>query len=287
MIIDTHQHFWQYNQKDFGWISSEMSSLRNDFMPDDIAKAMEKQQVAYSVAVQARQTEEETEFLLDLAQKHPQIAGVVGWIDLKSSSLEDRLTYFTKFKKLKGFRHIVEAEPDDRFLIREDIQRGIRALGNHHLPYDILIKPHQLEAAISLASRLDAQKFVIDHLAKPPIRNGEITKWSKKMRQFADMDHVYCKISGMVTEADWQHWSKSDFYPYLDLIFDVFGPKRVMLGSDWPVCTLAASYEDVWDIVRTYLEPFSSEEYQQISFKNAIEFYHLDVDLPKQPSASH
>lgn len=277
MIIDTHQHYWNYNEKEFGWISDEMDSLRRDFLPKDIADSMKRQRVTNSVAVQARQSEEETRFLLHLADENPFIAGVVGWIDLRADNIEERLAQFAGYEKIKGFRHIVEAEPDNQFLMRADVQRGIRALGVSNMTYDILIKPSQLDAALQLVEKHNDQKFVIDHLAKPDIKNGAIKNWSEKMQRFADMEHVYCKISGMVTEADWQHWHPTDFYPYMDVIIDTFGVDRILLGSDWPVCTLAASYQEVWDIVLTYLSEYSKKEVHKICYSNAVNFYQLDV----------
>jgi len=254
-----------------------MSSLRSDFLPKDIADSMKLQRVTYSVAVQARQSEEEARFLLHLADENPFIAGVVGWVDLRADNIQERLAHFAEYEKIKGFRHIVEAEPDDQFLMRADIQRGIQALGTYNMTYDILIKPRQLDAAIQLAEKHSDQKFVIDHLAKPDIKNGALEGWSKKIQRLADMDHVYCKISGMVTEADWQHWNRTDFYPYMDVIIDTFGVDRIILGSDWPVCTLAASYQEVWDIVLTYLSAFSKKDIQKICYSNAVNFYQLDV----------
>jgi L-fuconolactonase len=225
--------------------------------------------------VQADQSEDETLFLLDLAKKNSRIAGVVGWVDLRSPRVTERLEYFSHFEKLRGFRHIAQSEPDDRFLLREDFLRGIGQLRGFGFTYDILIYPKQLPAALELVGRFPEQRFVVDHLAKPEIKAREIATWARYMRQIGQNRNVFCKLSGMVTEADWRHWKPADFHPYLDVVFDAFGPDRLMFGSDWPVCLLAASYAQVKGIIEDYLKNFRAQDRESIFGGNATRFYGL------------
>lgn len=275
MNIDSHQHFWRYDPIRDGWITEEMSAIRRDFMPEDLIPELSRNQIDGSVAVQTDQSEAETLFLLDLAARYEQIKGVVGWVDLRAAHLLERLEYFSQFEKLCGFRHIAQAEPDDRFLAREDVIAGIRHLQQFGFSYDILIYPRQLPAAIELVRKLPEQRFVIDHLAKPSIRTGEISAWAKLMRSIAESPNVYCKVSGMVTEADWRNWRVSHFKPYLDVVFEAFGTDRIMFGSDWPVCLVAGSYEQVKDLVTLYVKDLPLEQQKKIFGLNAISFYGL------------
>jgi L-fuconolactonase len=226
-----------------------------------------------SIAVQANQSENETSFLLGLAENEDRIAGVVGWVDLLSSCLAERLVYFSHFSKLRGFRHIAQAEPDLRFLAREEFVKGVAQLRAFGFTYDILIYPKQLPAAIDLVSRLPEQRFVVDHLAKPEIKSGKISPWSAHIREVAQNKNVFCKISGLVTEADWKHWKSDDFRPYLDVVFDAFGADRLMFGSDWPVCLLAATYSQVKQVIDTYIKGFSQSHKDKIFGGNAAHFY--------------
>lgn len=274
MRIDSHQHFWKYHPIKNSWIEDHMKVIRRDFLPDDLHPILEKNTIDGCIAVQADQSEEETEFLLSLAENNSFIKGVVGWVDLKSENIKERLSHFAKFNKLKGIRHIVQAEPDD-YMLDEKFQRGISFLDQFNLTYDILVFPSQLSAAIELVDNFPHQKFVVDHIAKPLIKEGKLEPWKTEMISLAKSPNVMCKISGMVTEADWSSWESGDIKPYLDVIFNALGPDRIMFGSDWPVCLLAASYEQQLEIVETYISSFSPEDKNKIMGGNALNFYNL------------
>jgi L-fucono-1,5-lactonase len=276
MNIDAHQHFWRYDAARDAWITDGMSALKHDFLPEQLVAEMEKNGIDASIAVQADQSEEETLFLLGLAERSERIAGVVGWIDLRSPAIEERLRFFSRFSKLRGFRHIAQSEPDDYFLMRPDFTRGISLLRQFNFTYDILIYPRQLPAAIELVKKFPEQSFVIDHLAKPDIRSGSSRSWAAQMREIAQSPNVRCKLSGLVTEADWRGWKPGDFTPYLDVAFPAFGPERVMFGSDWPVCLLAGSYAQVKGIVEDYVDRRAAGDKQKIFGGNAARFYGLE-----------
>ena len=275
MRIDSHQHFWQYNAVRHSWITEEMSLLKRDFLPQNLDDERKANNMDATVAVQADQSEEETLFLLQLAQRNSSIAGVVGWVDLCSPHAAKRLKHFSQFDKLRGFRHIAQDEPDDRFLVRPDFVRGVALLREFGFTYDILIYPEQLPAAVELVAHFPEQRFVIDHLAKPEIKSRSRAGWAVLMQNVAAKPNVYCKLSGLVTEADWKNWKKEDFRPYLDVVFEAFGPKRLMFGSDWPVCLLAASYEQVVEIIEDYVQDFAADIKDRIFGGNAAEFYQL------------
>jgi L-fuconolactonase len=275
MKIDAHQHFWRYNPARDGWITEEMSILKRNFLPEDLLPELHASKIDGCIAVQADQSEEETLFLLDLAKRCDQIKGVVGWVNLAAPNLSERLEYFSQFKKLRGFRHIAQSEPDDRFLVRDDFCRGVRRLKDFDFTYDFLIYPRQLPAAIELAQGFPEQKFVLDHIAKPPIRSGEIDSWATQIRKLAASPNVYCKLSGMITEGDWDHWRSDDFRPYLDVVFEAFGCDRLMFGSDWPVCLVAGSYRRVNGLIEEYVQAFSEDQRNRIFGLNAAAFYGL------------
>ena len=275
MQIDSHQHFWRYDPVRDGWITEEMAVLKRDFMPDELIQRMREAGVDRAIAVQADQSEKETEFLLDLAERNSAIAGVVGWVNLRDPRIDERLSYFSRFPKLRGFRHIVQAEADDRFLLRDDFQRGIRALARHGFTYDILIYARHLPVAVEFVSRFPEQKFVLDHLAKPAIKVGEVDEWSRNIRELAKNRNVYCKLSGLVTEADWNSCSADTFRPYLDVAFETFGTDRLMFGSDWPVCLCAGSYKQVKELIENYTRDLSPDEKANIFGLNAARFYGL------------
>lgn len=275
MNIDSHQHFWHYDPRRDAWITDEMAVLKRDFLPEDLIPKLHANHVEGSIAVQTAQSEAETMFLLEAAEQFEEIKGVVGWVDLCASNLPERLEHFSHFDKLLGFRHIVQSEPDDRFMLRQDFLMGIGQLQQFEFTYDILIYPHQLPAAIELVERIPQQHFVLDHLAKPLIRSGKISPWAEQFRLLAANPNVYCKLSGLITEADWRRWRQTDFTPYLDVIFDAFGTDRLMFGSDWPVCLLAADYRDVRQLLADYLDDFSVEERDKIFGGNAEKFYGL------------
>jgi len=274
-IIDAHQHFWQYDPDRHSWLTEEMASLRRDFMPPDLKPLLDKNGVDGCVAVQADQTERETKFLLELANQYDFIKGVVGWLDLQADNLEERLQRFHQHKFLKGLRHIVQDEPDDRFLLRPDFLRGVKLLQEFELTYDILIYARHLPVAVEFASKFPDQPFVLDHIAKPEIKNQKIDAWEQGIRELAKHPEMYCKISGMVTEADWESWQPEDLQPYLDVVFDAFGPDRLIFGSDWPMCTLASSYKQVLDIVKNYIQRYPKEDQEKIMGKNVKQFYNL------------
>ena len=278
MKIDTHQHFWNYDPVEYNWIGDSMELLKNDFLPEHLISELSNCGFDGCIAVQARQTEEETQFLLKLAQQNKFIKGVVGWVDLSNNNVPDRLEILSKNKTLKGIRHIVQSEIDD-FMLRKDFQNGISALRQFNLTFDILIYPRQLNSAIELVNRFPDQQFVIDHLAKPPIKEQEIGSWKSGIKELAMAPNVFCKISGLVTEADWENWKQEDFTPYLDVIFDVFGIDRLMFGSDWPVCLLAASYKQVMEIIEDYTSSYSKNDVAKLFGGNAVQFYNLEADF--------
>jgi L-fuconolactonase len=277
MNIDSHQHFWQYDPRRDAWITDQMAVLKRDFLPKDLLPELRSNGIDASIAVQADQSERETLFLLECAAQHPEIAGVVGWVDLCATNLRERLTFFSQFKKLRGFRHIVQAEPDERFLLRDDFCRGVRCLREFGLTYDILIYPKQLPAACEFADRFPDHPFVIDHLAKPLIRDRKVDQWREQMRRIATHPNVYCKLSGIITEADWRNWSADDCRPYLDVVFEAFGPNRLMFGSDWPVCLLAGTYRRVKGLIDDYARSLSAADRERIFGLNAAKFYRLDT----------
>ncbi len=274
MRIDAHQHFWKFNPVRDAWIDDSMQIIRKDFLPKDLKPILSKNNIDGCVAVQADQSEAETEFLLGCAEQNPFIKGVIGWVDLGDKHVEERLVYYSKHKTFKGVRHIVQAEAND-FMLGADFQKGIAKLQQFNLTYDILIFPQQLEAAITLVNKFPNQKFVIDHLAKPYIKIGKIDAWKTKIAALSEAQNVYCKVSGMVTEANLKHWKTSDFRPYMDVVFNAFGTDRLLYGSDWPVCLLAAKYEEQLSIIEDYILKLSKEEKTKIMGENAVKFYNL------------
>ena len=275
MRIDSHQHFWRYDPEAYDWIDASMVPLQRDFLPHDLVPLIEEVGVEGTVAVQAVQTTKETDFLLGLAEKSPFIRGVVGWVDLRGAALEKELERLAGQTKLRGFRHVVQSEPDDRFLMREDFLKGVRRLDPERWTYDILIYERQLPAAIEFARALPRHRLVLDHMGKPRIAARELEPWAGRVRELARCPHVFCKVSGMVTEAEWKGWTPDDLRPYLDVVFEAFGPERLMVGSDWPVCTLAASFDQVMRLVRDYVKPLSEAEKVAVLGRTAARFYHL------------
>ncbi len=270
--IDSHQHFWHFDPIRDNWITEEMEVIRHDFLPPDLKPLLDANGVQGCVAVQADQSEQETEFLLNLAKDYDFIRGVVGWVDLCSPNLEERLEYFSQFPKLKGFRHILQLEPVE-FMLKPEFQRGIAALNDYGFTYDILIYPQHLPVVPHLIR--DDQAFIIDHLAKPDIKNTLFNNWEAEMKQIAAFENVYCKLSGMITEADHKNWKKEDIFPYMDKVFDFFGAERLIFGTDWPVCKLAGEYDVVCGLVDEYLNKLSVREQELVWGKNAEQFYKL------------
>lgn len=273
MKIDAHQHFWNYDPVKDAWITDDMHVIQRNFMPEDLWPALKQQGIEGCIAVQADQSEHETLFLLELADKFDFIKGVVGWVDLRASNIGERLEYFSTFPKLKGFRHVVQGEPQDDFLLRKDFCRGIALLREYDFTYDILIYPRHIKYANEFVRRFPEQPFVIDHLAKPFIRDKKIDEWKKDIETIAEAGNVHCKLSGMVTEADWKNWVMDDFKLYIDTVVESFGPERIMFGSDWPVCLVAAEYKQVCKVVEQHTSYLSDVSKERLWGGNAERFY--------------
>jgi L-fuconolactonase len=272
--IDAHHHAWKYDPATYAWIDKSMAVIRADFYPEQLLPSLEKNEVVGTVLVQSDQCPADNQFMLSLAKANPFIKGIVGWIDLVAPDLDEQLSEWKDEPVMKGFRHVAQAEPDD-FLARPEIIRGIEALGLFGFTYDILIKPPQMAAALQLVKSLPDQPFVVDHIAKPYIAAGAIAEWENDLIMLAACPNVYCKVSGMVTEADWKNWKSIDFRPYLDVVFEAFGTNRLMYGSDWPVCLVAASYAEVIGVATGYIQNLSAEEQQAFWHDNAVNFYSL------------
>ena len=275
MIIDTHHHFWKYNPVEYDWIDDNMATLRRSFLPEDLEKTISGCGVTGVVSVQARQILEETDWLLNLASENEFIKGVVGWVPLASINIELILEKYTSSKWLKGVRHVVQGEPDPEFILGKEFNEGIKLLKNFNLVYDILIFEHQLPNTIRFVDQHPDQVFVLDHIAKPVIRVNKITDWTKNLRELAKRENVFCKISGMVTEANFSEWTEEQLQPYFDVVLEAFGPERLMFGSDWPVCLVATRYNRWLEIVKKQITRFSQMEQDQILYKNALKVYHL------------
>lgn len=277
MTIDAHQHFWKYNASKQPWITDKMTILRKDYLPDTLKGVFIENGIDGCIAVQVDQSEQETEFLLELAMENSFVKGVVGWIDLRAENLRERLDHYSQFPLVKGFRHLAQDESDPNFLIGKEFKRGIGLLHSHGFTYDILIYHHQLGAAEKLVRDFPEQKFVVDHIAKPNIKNRPIKTWKDSIQAIAAHKNVCCKVSGMVTENGWHNWKYADFVPYLDIVFDAFGTDRIMYGSDWPVCLLAAPYASTKGIIDRYIQDFDEMDTKKIMGKNAMAFYQLSI----------
>ena len=273
--IDSHQHFWHYNREDYPWMGAAHGPLKIDYLPPDLQPLLAASGMDGTVAVQARQNLRETEFLLELADQYDLLRGVVGWLDMRADDIEAQLERFAAHPYLVGLRHIVHDEADDRFMLGGNFLRGLAALKAYDLRYDLLLFPRHLPIAIDVVKRFPEQPFVLDHIAKPFIKDGILEPWESDIRTLATFDNVCCKVSGMVTEAAWGAWTQADFAPYLDVVFDCFGVDRLMFGSDWPVCTLAGSYGEVVGIVENYIAALSADERAKVMGGNAIDFYQL------------
>ena len=274
MKIDAHHHFWCYNTRDYGWISDEMAVLRRDFLPADLKSELERAGIDRVVSVQARQCIEETEWLLKLAEENDFIAGVVGWLPIASPDFPALLEQYAANKKLRAIRHVVQDEPDDRFILGEAFNRGISRLLSAHLAYDILIFERHLPYAIEFVKRhSEEQVFVLDHIAKPKIAAGEMQPWADNLRKLAAFPNVFCKLSGLVTEADIHNWTPDQLRPYVETVLDAFGPDRVMFGSDWPVCTCATTYSSWRGLVGEFISRLSEQEQAQIMGGTALKAY--------------
>jgi len=276
MRIDSHQHFWKYNPAHQVWMTDEMAVLRRDYLPAELQPLLPAIEFDGTIAVQARQMVEETEWLLKLSDKHDFIKGVVGWVDLRSPRLREQLEMYAKHPKLVGVRHVVHDEPDDHFTLRPEFRRGLAQLREFGLTYDLLLFPKHLPVAVQLVTEFPDQPFVLDHIAKPAIREGLVSPWREDLKRLAEFPNVYCKLSGLVTEAKWQQWRPEDFHRYLDVVIAAFGAERVMIGSDWPVCTLSGDYRSTMRIVMDYAQQFSPQVRDDILGGNCARFYGLD-----------
>ena len=272
MRLDAHQHFWSYDAAQYPWIPPG-SPLHRDWLPDDLAALQRPLGFDGSIAVQARQVVGESDWLLGLADRHATVKGVVGWVDLRAERVEEDLARLARHPKFVGVRHVVQDEPDDDFMLGKDFQRGIAKLRAHGLTYDILIYPKQLSAAIRLAEAFPEQPFVLDHLAKPRIKDGAIEPWRSQVLRLARLPNVWCKVSGLLTEADHRAWKAEHFRPYLDTVFEAFGPSRLMYGSDWPVCLFAGSYEQAYRLVDDYARGLTDAERAGLLGANCARFY--------------
>jgi L-fuconolactonase len=273
--IDAHHHLWRYSKEEYGWITGNMAAIARDFLPQDLQQALTSSGIQGSIAVQARQSLEETQSLLDFAQQFDVIRGVVGWAPIAGPEFPAVLDHLKNFRKLKGLRHVVQDEPDDAFLLRPDFNAGIALLKQYGFVYDILIFERQLPAAISFVDRHPSQIFVLDHIAKPRIRARELEPWRANIRELARRENVFCKLSGMVTEADWARWRPRNLQPYFDVVLEAFGPQRLMAGSDWPVCLLAATHQNWFSTLREFISPLSIAEQDMILGGVATHVYSL------------
>ncbi len=275
MIIDSHQHFWKYHPETHVWIDNNMASIRRDFLPADLKIVYIENGIDGCVAVQADQTLEETDFLLDLARDTDFIKGVVGWVDLRAKNVDETLEKYASNAKLKGWRHVVQGEADHNFLLRPEFLQGISYLEKYGYTYDILVFPHQLGAVLEFVKHFPHQKFVIDHIAKPYIKDGFYEGWAVLMEAIAQHENVYCKVSGMITEADYNAWTPEQIHPYLHHVLEIFGSERVMFGSDWPVCLVAGNYGQVKAVVTDFISGLSVMDKSMIMGENAQSFYRL------------
>jgi len=278
MIIDAHHHLWSFNEADYGWMDDSMKVLKRDYLSADLQEEIAKAGVSGTVVVQARQIIEETRWLLEQADANPFIKGVVGWVDLRSPELVQQLEEFAGHPKLVGVRHVIHDEPDDDFMLRPAFVKGIEQLKAYDLTYDLLLFPKHLERAIELVSMFPDQRFVLDHISKPFIKSGIMQPWKDDIEALAAQANVWCKISGMVTEASLDSWKYDDFVPYMKVVSEAFGMDRVMLGSDWPVCRLAGEYDAVMGIAMVYLRSLSDGEKENVFYKNAIDCYKIKLN---------
>ena len=277
LTVDAHHHLWKYTPDEFGWINDSMRALRRDFLPEDLYQVTAQAGVQATVAVQARQSLEETRFLLEVARSSQVIRGVVGWVPLTSPEIPGILDELSGQSRLKGLRHVIQDEADENYILRNDFNRGVAAMSGTGLVYDILIYAKHLPQAAAFVDRHPDQAFVLDHIAKPPITLGEagLEPWSTNLRELSRRPNVCCKLSGIVTEADWHHWSLDSLRPYLDVVVESFGPGRLMAGSDWPVCLVATGYKEWFDTLRAYFASFSETETAAIFGGNAASVYKL------------
>lgn len=273
-MIDSHVHFWNFDPVRDNWITGEMKPIQRDFLPNDLIEAIDEHQTGGCIAVQASQQESENFFLLKLANENQLIKGIVGWVDLCDPHLEERLTWWKSQPAIKGWRHVLQAETDD-FILSESLIAGIKTLKNYDYTYDLLCYHAQLPAIIKLVEQVPGQRFVLDHCGKPDLRKNDLKPWTENIRELAQHENVHCKISGLLTEADWKNWDRQQIFNCLDVVMEYFGPEKVMYGSDWPVMTLSRPH-NVWlNLIKSYLSQFDAKEQDLIMNKNAVSFYGL------------
>lgn len=276
--IDAHQHFWRYSAENYAWITTDMEVLRRDFLPVDLEPLLHERRLESCVAVQARQDLQETRWLLELTESAPMIAGVVGWVDLQSPQVGEQLAELAVHPRLVGIRHVVQDEPNDRFLDEVDFRRGVAKLREFDLNYDLLIYPRQLPAAIDFVRAFPDQPMVLDHLAKPEARTEVFEPWASQLAELSRAENLFVKLSGLITEAEWEKWKPEALRRYLDHALESFGPHRVMFGSDWPVCLLAGSYDQVFELIDDFAAALSTDEREALFGGNAARFYGLSSD---------
>ena len=274
MRIDAHQHFWNYDSERFEWITDDMAALRRNFLPKDLYPILQASQIDGCIAVQAEEHLRETAFLLELSEDHPWILGVVGWAELAQDNLDEILDHWSNYSKLLGFREVLQSK-EPEYMLRKEFIRGIHKLGQRGYTYDLLTYPQQLPAALQLVDACPNQFFVIDHLSKPDIKAGDWKAWKKSLQPFSERELVYAKVSGLVTEADWKKWSPADLFPYLEITLELFGPKRLLFGSDWPVCLVAGQYKEVLGVIESFAEQLSAHEKEALFGGTAQEFYKI------------
>jgi|SRR5690606_29639790 len=277
MKIDSHLHFWNYDAVKDAWITDEMDVLKNDYVPRQLLPLCANEGIDAGVAVQADQSENETEYLVGFSREFNFIKGVVGWVDLRAQNISDRLDYFSQYHIVKGYRHIIQAEAQEDFLLRADFCSGIAELSRRGLTYDVLIYPRHLAYALDFVRKFPDLRLVIDHIAKPDIRGGQFEDWKKALEPFGKEQNVYCKIAGLTTQADWKSWAYGDFTRYLDTVLSIFGADRLMFGSDWPVCLVGADYKQTCHVLANYIEQLSKNEQKKIWGENCIQFYNLNI----------
>lgn len=274
-MIDAHVHFWKYNKTRDAWITDDMKILQRDFLPTDLELTLSQNNIDGVMAVQADQSEDETDFLFSLAEEFPFIKGIVGWVDLQNANIENRLLYYSQFHLIKGFRHIVQSEASG-FLQTESFLNGIKALQNFNFTYDLLLYEKQLKEAVEFVNKFPEQQIIIDHCAKPSIKDKSMDEWKKWMKEISKNNNVYCKLSGLITETNWNQWNEKDFYPYLDVVFECFGTERLAFGSDWPVMLVSGNYTGWKTLLENYMRSFSATEKEKVFNQNAIDFYKLN-----------
>ena len=275
MRIDAHQHFWKYAPTTHGWINDEMAVIRRDFLPNDLEPILSKHSIDGTVAVQADESIHETEFLLSLSEKHAFIKAVIGWIDLRSPQIHDQLAYFKKFRKLVGFRCIMQGQPDEAYLNNEIFIKNVALLKDFDYTYDLLVYHHQLPSLLKFIEKIPENRLILDHIGKPDIKAKNYSKWKENIFELAQHPGIYCKLSGMITEANYSTWKYDDIVPYMDAVGEAFGAERICFGSDWPVCLVAGNYDKMIGVVEKWASQLNQKDYNQLFGLNTSRFYNI------------